>query len=158
MPTANKTKGKRRSTTYRRISYILLVGFVSVGGVFFFRYFWLYHPVGSGPAGPQVSRDVFEKPWINRKVLLVGLGDSITDGLGASPGVNSYFNRLVKNPIDEFPDMQGICLSSVIPNLKAENHGRSGFTSLETLDILLPKLRNSPEIDSRYQMVSGIAV
>ena len=55
-------------------------------------------------------------------MLLLGLGDSVTAGFGV-PSPYSYFSRLVKNPDDEFEDMRGICLSAVLPNLRAEEHG-----------------------------------
>jgi lysophospholipase L1-like esterase len=76
--------------------------------------------------------------------LLIGLGDSVTAGFGASPG-HSYFKRLVKNPDDEFPDMQGICLSEVLPNLESHNHSLSGTTSLECLDVLIPRFEVQDE-------------
>jgi lysophospholipase L1-like esterase len=63
-------------------------------------------------------------------VLLVGLGDSVTAGFGASRGL-SYFDRLAKNPPDEFPDIDDCSLSTVLPNLKALNLAVSGSTSLQ---------------------------
>ena len=87
-------------------------------------------PVGNGPAGPAVPREAFARPWTIQPVLLVGLGDSVTAGFGARRGY-SYFDRLVKNPPDEFPEMQTLCLASVLPHLTAQNFAVSGSTSLQ---------------------------
>ena len=113
---------------------------------------WLYHPVGEGPAGPPVSREVFTDVWTNRPVLLVGLGDSVTAGFGARPSARSYFNRIFKNPDDEFTELKGICLSRVLPNLQAENLALSGSTSIENIDVILPKL------DARDPDTFGVVV
>jgi hypothetical protein len=46
-------------------------------------------------------------------VLLLEIGDSITYGFGAQYGF-SYFDRLVKNPAGDSPDMLGKNLSLVL--------------------------------------------
>jgi lysophospholipase L1-like esterase len=102
-------------------------------------YFWNSRPVGSGPAGPAVPRAPFDEVWTDRPVLLVGLGDSITAGFGASPA-HGYFDWMVANPADEFPDMQGISLSRVLPNLTVRNLAVSGSNSIECLERIVPKL------------------
>jgi lysophospholipase L1-like esterase len=94
------------------------------------KYSWFSVTIGKGPAGPVVPRDAFQAVWTSRPVLLLGIGDSITDGYGASKG-RSYFNRLIANSPDEFPGMKGVCLGSVLPNLKHRNLAVSGSTSLE---------------------------
>lgn len=71
--------------------------------------------------------------------MLVGLGDSITAGFGARKGY-SYFDRLIANPPDEFLEMDGICLSSVLPNLRATNLAVSGSTSAHLLEMQLGRL------------------
>lgn len=105
---------------------------------------WIHYryarPVGSGPAGRVVTRELFSKPWSSRKVVLLGLGDSVTQGLGATTGGRSYFQRIAKNPDDEFPDMKGICLSGVLPKLETVNLAISGTTSIECVDYQLKKL------------------
>ncbi len=93
-------------------------------------FFW--HPVGNGPAGPPVPREVFAQPWTARPVVLFGIGDSVTKGFGAKPG-HSYFEKLAANPPDEFDDMRGLCLGTVLPNLTSENHAVSGSTSIHCL-------------------------
>ncbi len=115
----------------RRLILLAVLAVVIIGTLAF-NHYWLARAVGSGPAGPQISRDAFSKPWTNRKILLLGIGDSVTAGFGASPG-HAYFDRLVANPEDEFDDMRGMCLSAILPNLQHENISVSGSTSIEHL-------------------------
>lgn len=77
-------------------------------------------------------------------MLLMGLGDSVTAGFGARKGY-SYFDRLVKNPPGEWPDMQGLSLSRVFPNLHCTNLAVSGSTSLQHISRQIPHL---PRADS----------
>jgi lysophospholipase L1-like esterase len=77
-------------------------------------------------------------------VLLLGIGDSVTDGFGARPGYG-YFDRLVANPADEFEDMRGICLSAVLPKLRARKDAVSGSTSIDHLERLESQLEVQPE-------------
>jgi hypothetical protein len=130
-------------TRYRkrfvRFFALLLIGGLLVAGALGYLYLKLSKPIGSGPAGPQVPRELFAKPWTTRNVLLVGLGDSVTAGFGVKTPY-SYFSRLAKNPDDEFEDMQGICLSAVLPNLRTENMARSGSTSLAHVDMVREQL------------------
>jgi lysophospholipase L1-like esterase len=128
------------SSRRSRLIALLLSGLLVIGGTIVWRYFRYARPVGDGPAGPSVAIDGFASPWSNRNVVLLGLGDSVTQGLGASPG-RTYFLRLIKNPIDEFPDMQGRSLSAVLPNLTSLNLAISGTTSIECVDHQLPKLK-----------------
>jgi lysophospholipase L1-like esterase len=102
-------------------------------------YFWQSRPVGAGAAGPPVPREKFAQPWTDRRILLVGLGDSITAGFGARKGYG-YFDRLATNPPDEYQDMRGISLSAVIPRLQFTNLAVSGSTSMEHADKQLPRL------------------
>ena len=90
--------------------------------------FYCYLPAGSGPARPAVPAGNFGKPWTQRKVLLVGLGDSVTAGWGVPSGYG-YFDRLAKNVPDEFADMKGLCLSATIPKLSVLNLAVSGSDS-----------------------------
>jgi len=119
----------------RRLAVLILLGAALVAGVLAFSHFWLSRPVGEGPAGPPVPGEPFEEVWSTRPVVLLGLGDSVTAGFGASSG-KSYFERLVQNPADEFADMRGKCLSSVFPNLTTLNLSISGTTSITHLDVL----------------------
>lgn len=129
---------------FRRVLVLGSIGLALVVAVLVYRYFWLGRPLGQGPAGPTVVRDAFGQTWSDRKVVLLGFGDSITAGYGATAR-HSFFDRLEKNPDDEFADMIGLCLSAVLPNLEAKNLGLSGSTSLEHVDFVLPKV---PEFDA----------
>jgi lysophospholipase L1-like esterase len=129
---------KKRATKVR-LFLLLGLGVVLVLGAALYLRLGFYPTVGAGPAGPDVGSSAFEKPWTTRPVLLVGLGDSITAGFGARRGY-SYFDRLIKNPLDEFPGMGGICLSRVFPNLRATNLAVSGSISSGLLDGQLPLL------------------
>jgi lysophospholipase L1-like esterase len=93
-------------------------------------YFNAYLPQGKGPAGPSVPAGLFTHVWSEKKVLLLGIGDSITDGYGARDGF-SYFERLVRNPIGDCNDMSGKNLSAVFPKLKTKNIASSGTTSIQ---------------------------
>jgi lysophospholipase L1-like esterase len=113
-----------------RLKRVLMVGGALVLFASLYVHFFLYLPMGSGPAGPVVDSEAFQEPWSARQVLLVGVGDSVTAGFGAAKG-RSYFDRLVKNPTDEFAEMQGVCLSAVLPKLTALNIAVSGSNSLQ---------------------------
>jgi lysophospholipase L1-like esterase len=103
--------------------------------------FWLaYHrPIGGGPAGRAVPAQPFAQVWTDRPVLLLGLGDSITAGLGAEPGY-SYFDRLAGHPPDEFEEMRGRCLRRVYPRLETLNLSVSGTTSLQHAAGQIPRI------------------
>lgn len=147
----NAVKTPRRS----RLGLIIALGLVIIGTTVIWRHFRYARPVGEGPAGPQVPHEAFAKPWSDRQVVLLGLGDSVTQGLGASAG-HAYFTRLVKNPADEFPDMQGIALSKVLPGLKPLNLSISGTTSIECVDYQLPKLEPyGPDVFGIVIMTTG---
>jgi lysophospholipase L1-like esterase len=124
----------------RRLLVWLALGGVLFGSALAYRELWLARPVGEGPAGPQVPAEPFHDVWTDRPVLLLGVGDSITAGLGAASVDHSYFARLFANPPDEFPSMQGICLSAVLPNLRAQNLAVSGSTSMSHLQVLQQRL------------------
>jgi lysophospholipase L1-like esterase len=114
---------------------LLLISGLLVAGALLYWYFSHARPVGSGPAGPHVPPDAFARPWTDRKVLLLGLGDSVTAGFGVSAPY-SYFGRLTSNPTDEFADMRGLCLAAVLPNLRTKNMALSGSTSLMLLEMI----------------------
>ena len=62
----------------KRLGFLLLVGaLLTVVGWAYPKYF-LARPEGVGPAGPAVPAEPFQQIWTDRKVLLVGIGDSIT--------------------------------------------------------------------------------
>jgi lysophospholipase L1-like esterase len=111
-------------------------GLLSIGTAYAYIHFSYSRPMGEGPAGPAVPPAPFQSVWTRRPVLLLGIGDSITAGLGARSPAHSYFQRLIENPADEFPDMRGKCLAAVLPNLESRNLAVSGTTSLSHIDLL----------------------
>lgn len=139
---------KKRSL---RLMKLISMGLVVALSAALWSHYRFARPVGSGPAGTVVPREVFQAKWTDRKVVLLGLGDSVTQGLGASSGSHTYFQRLAKNPADEFADMQGLSLSEVLPNLEAVNLAIAGTTSIECVDYQLPKLK--PYDDDTFGIV-----
>ena len=130
----------------KRIIYVLLAGAILIVGVAVYLFFQFARPVGSGLAGPAVGRELFSSAWSGRQVLFVGLGDSVTAGFGARKGF-SYFDRLAKNPADEFSEMNGICLASVFAKFQFTNLAVSGSTSSEVLARQLNSLpTNAPDV------------
>ena len=100
-------------------------------------------PVFPAPQDVPSADELFQKPWTERPVLLVGLGDSVTAGFGASPG-KSYVDRLQA------------ALKPVLPNLKTLNLAVSGSTSLQHLALEIPKLPpQPPEVLGLIVMTSG---
>ncbi len=124
----------------RRLFLLVIVGLAVIAATLVWRHYRYDRPIGAGPAGPTVPRDAFASVWTERRVVLLGLGDSVTQGLGASPG-RTYFTQLWKNPKDEFADMRGINLKEVLPRLEPLNLAISGTTSIECVDYQLPKLK-----------------
>lgn len=125
-----------------------LVTIILAGGLFVFlalvyRYLQYARPIGSGPAGPKVSSAPFANTWSEQEVLLLGVGDSVTDGFGARQ-THSYFALIAQNPEDEYPEMEGRCLSAVFPNLNTQNLAVSGSTSFQHVKYLEERLQKQP--------------
>jgi hypothetical protein len=129
----------RTSLRPRRLVWMFLRSGVLILLALAYAHFFLYLPPGTGPAGPTVSPEPFSQDWTQREVLLVGIGDSVTAGFGASKG-HSYFDRLAANPPDEFAEMKGLSLASVIPNLRTLNISVSGSNSLQHVKHIEQKL------------------
>ena len=127
---------KKKPRPKRRLKSLLLVALLVIPGSFAYIEFYLARPPGEGPAGPTVNADEFQSIWSDRQIQLIGIGDSITAGLGAKSKSHRFFNRLRRNPNDEFADMQGNCLETVLPNLKSENFAISGSESMMHLEVI----------------------
>ena len=139
----------------KRIICVLLAGLILIAGVAAGLFFRFARPVGSGPAGPAVGHELFASAWTSRQVLFVGLGDSVTAGFGARKGF-SYFDRLAKNPADEFSEMNGVSLASVFLKLQCTNLAVSGSTSSEVPGRQLASLpTNSPDVFGVIVMTTG---
>jgi lysophospholipase L1-like esterase len=126
-----------------RLATLLLLGGLLIFLALAYRYLQYARPVGSGPAGPPVPLEPFTEVWSQRKVLLLGVGDSVTAGFGARR-THGYFALLAQNPEDECPEMEGRCLSAVFPNLATQNIAVSGSTSLEHVKHLEERLQTQP--------------
>lgn len=135
----------------KRRRILLSAGILAVLGGAFYLYFFLFRTMGSGPAGPPVFREAFASVWTERPVLLLGFGDSVTAGYGASPG-KSYMERLVKNPPDEFSDMAGRSLGKVLPHLTVLNLAVSSSTSLDHAARQIPNI--PPQSDKTLGLVA----
>lgn len=134
---ASQTKTANRNSRWRRM-LILLILFG--GGSLAFVEFYLRRPMGEGPAGPKIDATPFSTTWSDKSIVLLGIGDSVTAGFGAKNPSHSYFARLAQNPVDEWPDMQGLCLSKVLPKLTQKNISVSGSTSLQHFDAIRDRL------------------
>jgi len=140
----------------KRLFVLFATGTMLVLTAVFYIQFMLLRPIGSGPAGPQVDREPFSKQWTERPVRIVGIGDSITAGLGARSKDHTFFNRLIKNPDDEYTDMQGRCLASVLTNLEQENLAVSGSTSRDHLTVIEERLKvHDPKVFGLVVMTTG---
>ncbi len=128
----------------RRLRWILAIGGLALVAVLLFINYRFYLPVGTGPAGPPVAAKPFERPWSERKVVLVAMGDSVTFGQCASKG-KGYVDRLADNPPDEFDDMQGRSLRRVLPNLQIKNIAVSGSNSLQHASYAETKLEQQSD-------------
>ena len=123
----------------KRLTSLVGTGALLIAAVIGYLYFWQSRPIGTGPAGPQIQTAAFSQAWTKKQVLVVGIGDSVTAGFGARRGY-SYFDRLVANPPDEFPDINGVCLRTVIPRLQCTNLAVSGSTSGQHIEKQVPLL------------------
>lgn len=128
----------------KRLFSLALAGVLLIVAALCYLHFWQSLPVGSGSAGPEVTPSLFARPWSEKQVVMVGIGDSVTAGFGARHGY-SYFDRLVANPADEFQGMRGLSLQAVFPHLKYTNLAISGTTSGEHFS---QQLRQLPLVDS----------
>jgi lysophospholipase L1-like esterase len=137
--------GKYPKKPRSRVLLIVGIGlFLTLAAVVYNELF-LARPIGTGPAGPPVAEEPFQNIWSERPVMVLGIGDSITAGLGARSVEHSYFRRMIDNPADEFDDLQGKNLRRVLPNLQFKNIAVSGSTSLQHVDMIHDRLQTMPE-------------
>jgi lysophospholipase L1-like esterase len=141
---------KKSNVVLRSLKCIVVAIVAVVLIIGLFLYFNIYLPLGEGPAGPDVPASPFNTVWNEQTVLLLGIGDSITDGFGASKGF-SYFDRLISNPDGDSEDMMGKHLSKVFPKLTSLNKSESGSTSFD-------HIRMARQIERQPGHVFGLAV
>lgn len=138
-----------------RLALLLLIGILLILGAWAYRNWLSPKPVGSGPAGPTVAKEPFADKWTDQKILLLGVGDSVTAGFGV-PLNRAYFQMLVKNPPDDDPAMKDINLSVVLPNLTVKNIAMSGSTSIGHVDLVQENLEEqAADVFGVVVMTSG---
>lgn len=108
-------------------------------------------PMGTGPAGPAIPIAAFQEQWLDKPVVFIGIGDSITRGLGATTHL-TYFPLLMNNDDAFYPDMAGKDLSHVVTIQSSRNYAQDYTVSQEHIDRQLAKL---PQYD---ESVHGIIV
>ncbi len=139
----------------KRLWALIAIAFLLTGSVCGYIEYCLSRPIGAGPAGPAVDQLAFKETWSERPVHVVGIGDSITAGLGAKTTSHTFFNRVIENPLDEFSDMQGVCLRTVLPNLSSENLAISGSESKTHEQVIRESLAMHEEAYGIVLMTSG---
>ena len=72
-----------------RVSVIAAFGLLVTTGALLYGNFFLWMPIGSGPAGPPVSPQYFQSAWTDRSIVVLGVGDSITAALERKPVIRS---------------------------------------------------------------------
>lgn len=87
-------------------------------------------PMGSGPAGPAVEAARFERKWLDQPVVMVSLGDSVSTGYGAGPGMG-YFELIQRNRDDAYPEMAGVDLSRALDIRRVERLAANSTNSLD---------------------------
>ena len=133
-----KTKMKWYQFRWRAVLLCLLLVLTAVGYGGWRAYNALRtRPMGEGPAGPEVPTAPFKTPWIETPVVLLGVGDSVTRGYGA-PGGLTYFDLLARNHA-QYPEMAGLDLSTVFPNLTSRNVAVDYTISQQHIDNQLAK-------------------
>jgi lysophospholipase L1-like esterase len=149
--TATNPKPKARVRFVRCFLIAVTIIALPTSGVVYFN---IYLPHGKGPAGPDVPSEPFRHIWSEQKVLLLGIGDSVTDGFGARAGF-SYFDRLIKNPAGDSQDMLGKNLSVVFPKLEAKNIAVSGSNSFSHINKILTLQPQSPDVLGMVVITTG---
>lgn len=135
-----------------RTGLILCIAFLAA---WYFLLGRFKHSAGSGPAGPPVAIKSFQKIWSTNQFVLVGIGDSVTAGFGASDK-HSYFQLLLQNDDVIYPDLKGCDLQHVLPNLTFQNLSVSYTVSEEHLKDQVPRMRHyPPDIHGIVVITSG---
>ena len=87
-------------------------------------------------------------------IWVIGLGERVTAGFGASPG-KSYWHRLIENRVGDDPALEGKCLKQLFPNLIATNLSISGSTSLHHSRSQLPRVPRDAQRRAIVVMTAG---
>lgn len=130
-----------RWSSIRWQTALMTIGAIGVGWLLIAAAIHAVVPVGAAniPAtdgGPK-------PPWSTNEIFLLGLGDSITAGFGATPK-HGYFELLIANDDRLYPDMTGQELQRVFPHLAHTNLSVSGSISAEHLGKQVPRIPRMP--------------
>ena len=101
--------------------------------IFLLAPWWVFRvpaSMGEGPAGPAVDARRFDRPWRNGRVRFVSLGDSVSTGFGAGQGLG-YFELIIRNRDDVYPEVRGAELSRVFPNFTVMRLATNSSNSIE---------------------------
>jgi len=128
-----------------RILVLGLLLILSVSGYIGWRLYLAVRvlPMGDGPAGPVIGLGAFKDTWSDEKVVLIGIGDSITWGLGAEKK-HTYFELLQNNDDEQYPDMAGRDLNSVFTRMEAHNYAKSSTVSQTHVERQLKQMEKYP--------------
>lgn len=102
---------------------VLIIGPL-VGAYFYYRL-----PTGDGLSQIDVPDAPFNREWSKRKILLLGMGDSIVTGFGASGKKFGFFEMLTDNPYQDYPDMNNKTLRRVFSQIEKKNIAENSTTS-----------------------------
>ncbi|MCA8916998.1 MAG: SGNH/GDSL hydrolase family protein [Planctomycetes bacterium] len=115
--------------------YSLRPGIIAAGTILLLAAWYVARvpaPMGDGPAGPAVDATAFARPWSERPVVLLSLGDSVSTGYGA-PGGHGYFELIRENSNETYPEMSGLALSHTLPNIRVVRKASNSTNSADHL-------------------------
>lgn len=132
------------SFRWRIVIFILFI-ILSMCGYVGLRLYLAFRPLpmGDGSAGPAIALEPFERTWSEDKIVFIGIGDSVTKGLGARKR-HCYFELLQNNDDEQYPDMVGRDLNKVFVQLESHNYALNYTITQEHIDGQLSKLPRYP--------------
>ncbi len=135
---------RNRYRIHWKCLWILFGSILAIPGYAAWKTYWVLQPrpMGQGPAGPTPDARCFSRPWSERNIVVLALGDSITRGYGASRPL-SYVGLLIQNHA-AYPDMAGKDLKTIFPNLDLLNMAVDYTTTSDHLERQLPKIQRYP--------------
>lgn len=113
--------------------YELRPNIVGVGASLLLLVWWgarVPASMGQGPAGPDVPAEPFDRPWFDKRVVLISLGDSVSTGYGAGEGLG-YFELIQRNRDGIYPEMRGRELRRVAPELSVIRLAQNSTNSMD---------------------------
>lgn len=135
----------------KRLLFAAVLMGIFMGSGYYYFYLFIFHPQGKGPINIETQAASLKG---TNSIWIVGMGDSVTAGFGATPG-KSYWDRLIDNRVEEDPDLKGKCLKKIFPNLIATNLARSGSTSLQHMKNQLPFVPRDSQRKAIVIMTTG---